>query len=209
MSDEDETGSGRVIRGEILPPGTSTMRDLQMPREAPMGIGFLGQARFYAIERVLDARTRTLQAVVRVIEGESEVDRALLGRAISLNELLNVADRLKEEDEDREALGKIKAAKRNLELLKIEEETAAVQRRINITKGDIVEPKPAEKPSVYDAFIASISQIPGIVDAARKVKEDIVAKAGGGELSGEDQDLVSSIDAMVQEFIAKQAEKSR
>ena len=186
------------------------MRDLQMPRETPFGVGFLGQARFYAIERVLDARTRALGAVVRAVDGESEVDRALVRRALSLDELLHVGDRIEKERKQREVLDKIKEAQLNLQLIKIEDDTAAVQRRIDITKGVVTEPKPAPKPTAYEAFVASIGEIPGIVEATRRVKEDILTKAGGAEnLSPEDQDLLSSIDAMLQEFISKQGERAR
>ena len=206
----DELPRRAVIRGEVLPPGTSTMRDLRMPRETPLGIGFLGVARFYAIERVLDARERTLKAVARVIDGESEVDGALRRRAISLDELLHVGDQIEKEREHRETLDKIKAAQLNLQLIEIEDKTAVVQRRIDITKGVVTEPKPAPKPTAYEAFVASIGEIPGIVEATRRVKEDILTKAGGAEnLSPEDQDLLSSIDAMLQEFISKQGERAR
>jgi len=203
----EENMPKRVLEGEVISGGE---RRLRMPAETPWGLGFLGEARFEALRRVIDARERTLQAVIRHIDAESEVDRAMVRRAEAADELRHVGAFLRAKTAERQELAEVASLKRLLDKLELQEKIATAENRLNKAKGLVSEPKPAAKPSEYDEFLSTLSKIPGIVAATEKVKEEILRQAGGEEnLTPEKEDLLSSINAMLQEFIARQGEKAR
>lgn len=206
----DEPPKGHVYEGEImddLPASTETRR-LDMPAEVPWGLGFLGEAKFEAIRRVIEARERALRAIQSHIHAEADVDEALVRRAKARDKLTNVAGEIAAEREVAEEQALTARLSRQLEQLKLQEQIELVQARTQRARGG-PEPKP-EGPDKYKSFVDSLGKLPGIFAAARAAKEDIIKKAGGEtNLSPEDQDILSSIDQMLQEFIAEHGEGGR
>ena len=203
----DKVPGRHVHEGEVLPPSHESRRTLEMPAETPFGLGFLGEARFDAIRRVIEARQRTLRAIEAHIDAEADVDRALVRRAISLDQLRNVGSYVQHANNEAEELAFLGKLHRELERVKLEEQIAQVRARTN---GSGAPPKANEKPDDYKAFVDVLTKMPGVVEATRKAKEDIIAQAGGEDrLTDEDRDLLAAIDQMLQEFIAKQGEGAR
>jgi hypothetical protein len=203
----DNTPERRVYEGEVMPSGSESRRTLRMPPEVPFGLGFLGEAKFDAIRRVIEARERALRAIVSHLDAESEVDHALVRRAIATDKLRNVASYVRQANEEAEDLATLSKMKRELERLQLQEQINLVKER---SQGRSAAPKEAEKADPFKRFVETLGRMPGVVAAARKAKEDIVAEAGGEDRLGpEHEDLMASIDQMLQEFLAGQGEGAR
>lgn len=189
MTDDQK---GRVLEGQIVPAAQD--RQLRMPAETPFGIAILGIARYEALRRVIEARERTLRAAVLHIEGEIAVDEALRRRARAADNLANVQAEIDE-------LRELESLKRQLERLRLEEQVEALKAR----KESATQP-PSPKRTAQDDLIDKLRGLPSLVGEARKVKEEILRDKGQG-LTSDDQDIISSIDAIVQAFVTKSAEE--
>ena len=88
-----------------------------------------------------------------------------------------------------------------------DEKIAAAQARQTPSKPASTETRRAsDRPSDYDQLVSMIRSIPGLVAEATRAKEDLLQRKGEGGLSDADQDLVDTIDAIVQGWVAKGAE---
>ena len=212
----------RPYTGEVLPP--EQRGEVRMPSETPLGLGFLGAAKFRAIRRVLEARQSALRAIEQMIDAEGAVANAMVRREVAIERLLNLEtiknsvrnaihfgynEQLRAEEfaQEEAKIAKILQAVRLSEAEDLLAETKSRREKARGISGEAETPK---KKSEYESFMGALNNIPGVVSAAKKVKADILSQAGGVEnLSDEDQDLMSSVDAMLQEFIARQGEKAR
>jgi hypothetical protein len=205
----DDLPHRRVLEGKVLlPPEYDQRRSPRMPSETPFGLGFLGEAKFDAIRRVIEARERAIRAVTAHVDAEASVDEALRRRAIGLDRLRNVGNELEQIREAEEELAALSKLKRRLERVQLEEQIEVAEARRRAVGA--APTTPAAKSDPYEQFVGTLGRIPGVVASARRAKDDIIQAAGGeAGLSPEDQDLIAAIDQMLQEFIAAQGERAR
>ncbi len=201
-----------VPRQTVLPPDG---RELRMPRGTPLGIGFLGAARFAAIRRVLEHAERATRATAALIDARSEVNNALVRHAVSLEQLNNL-DTIRDDISTRIVEGaEINKLRLRLERMELEDQIAAKELARVKARGTTdplpAVPKPVErqapKPDEYANFIRDLQRMPEIAKAAANVKEQIIRDAGGEQsLSGASLQMVEMIDVLTSAFMQKKAE---
>lgn len=199
-------GEGRrVLSGELIAPRPRGRQVMQMPSETPLGIGILGELRFDAIRRVIAARERALRAIEAHLDAETDVDRAIMRRAIALDQLRNVDLHIARATAEADELAHLAGLKRRLERLQLEEQIAIVEERSRGRGG-----ASAQLRTSRQRFLDVLAAIPEVAKTARDAKDELVRQAGGiDQLTNEDQEHLSAIDQIFQEFIAREGEGAR
>ena len=210
MNDGKKDG---VVHGEVLPPESRT--GLQMPDGTPLGLGFLGAMRFDAIRRVLDYYERALRSAVAVRDAEAEHFNAIARRTVSHEQLTNLdviraveRKRIQTEAERIEDEAKIAALKRTVEQLDLEAKVIEKQGQLERTKAKYGEGgQPAAAKDEYAELLDELRRLPDIAAAMVSVKADIIKKFGGEDKLGEEgQQLIDSLNALINATIQKRAE---
>ena len=207
-----------AIRPQVLPPEHT--HDIHMPTGTPLGLGIFGAMRYAAIRRVLEEYEKARWAKARAHEAEAGEADALLAREVARQRLRNIDTILADEtnriqhlhdtrliehtallrkEDDAKDDAKIAGLRRTLERLELEERIAIAQGRVDARKKV---PAETEKRDEHKEFLDELGRIPELVAAARSIK----AKIAEGSASPGDEGVLDEIDALVQGWIAKQAE---
>lgn len=203
---------GRPLRGEVLPP--DARGPMQMPADTPLGLGFLGRARFDAIRRVLDARERAIRAYAANEDAQATLANAIVRKEQAFEQLRHldsILDRdrtlIRRKQEEEDELAEIAKLRRELEKLELEERLALARTRSAPPTAEAPRATEAKKtPSDYEKIISFMRGIPNIVAEAKKAKEEIHRAGSGDEMSDADADVIAALDAIVQGFVAKGGE---
>ena len=207
-----------VPRQTVLPPDGY---ELRMPSGTPLGIGFLGAARFAAIKRVFDQMERAYRAVGHAVDARSEVNDAMVRHAASLEQLNHldtirgdVATRIIKGAEVNRLLLENQALRLRLDQMELEDQFAAkelarAKARAPAESASTASatPSTAPKPDDFAVFIRDLQRMPDVAKAAAAVKEQIIKDAGGEtNLNEAGRQMVEMIDAMMTAFVQKKAE---
>ncbi len=194
---------------EILP---SDIGELRMPNGTPLGLGFLGAARFAAIRRVIDHATRAAQAKAAYHTAEVAVADSLVNREVARERLRNL-DTIRQEASDQIMEGALLAKlERKLKRMEIEDQIAekeAARARVKAREqGPAQQASPGVARDAFADFMEDLKRMPEVAKAAAAVKEQIVKDAGGEDKLDEGgKQMVETIDSMMAAFIQKQAEE--
>lgn len=211
-------------RTSLVPSRTalSPTQELRMPDGTPLGLGFLGSARFAAIRRVLDQAQRAAQSKAALVDAVNEIGNAYVRRGIVLEQLENLdtirsteADRIRIAYESQLRAEHLAKLKQELEQLELEDQIAA--KRMARAKAQAAASgalqaannsgQLAPKPDEFALLINDISRIPEVMKVAAAVKAEIVKDAGGEErLTQAQKEMVELIDVLLTSFMQKQAE---
>lgn len=210
-----ERKSEGIVHGEIVPPETREV-GVHMPRETPLGLGFLGAMRFAAIRRVLEAREHALRAAIINNDAEAEHNNSLVRRGVAHEQLLNLnvirqaeAHRILTEAERVREEAEIAKMRRSLEKLELEAKIAEKKGQLErVTKryGGGEQDQPQDD---YTELLDEIRRMPQIADTVVKVKADILKKFGvetEDELGEQGKQLIESLNALVNATIQKRSE---
>jgi hypothetical protein len=205
----------------VVPPG---QREVRMPAGTPFGLGFLGAARFSAIQRVLEHAERAARAKAAFHDARGAIADAIV-REVGAVEQLNHLDTIREQTADRirhahaaqlrqeqaaiEA-EEIAALGRKLKKIELEEEVRAKEARLKKSR-DASESaeRDAFARDEYAEFMEGLKKFPEIMQAAAEMKAQIIKSAGGEDkLTEAHKNMLDMIDAMMQSFMAKKASDS-
>jgi hypothetical protein len=206
------TSNNRVVPySQILP---AESREVQMPAGTPLGLGFLGAARFSAIRRVLEHAARAANAQANLISAQGAIATALVGREVAREQLNNI-DTIRQEVSEQITEGaEIARLKRRLERIELEDQIAAKEAARAKARA-VSEPTqparsaeaPPPKPDDYTVLMNDLGRMPEMAKAAATVKEQIIRDAGGEDNVGEGtRQMIETIDAIMAGFVQKQAE---
>lgn len=200
------------IRPQVLPPDHTN--DIRMPSGTPLGMGFLGAMKYAAIRRVLEEYERARRAKALAHHAESAEADALVGREVARERLRNIdtirADeanrihhaydaRIRDEIDAKEA-AEVAKLKRTLEKLELQERIDIAQARSDARKRSGNDRVTSDEQT---EIIATIERVPALIEAVRAAKAKI---DNDGDGSGLDEGIKETLDALVQSFVAKQAE---
>ncbi len=199
----DDSG---VVHGEVLPPES---HELRMPRGTPLGLGFLGAARFAAIKRVIDSYERARRAEAAAIDSEGAVANAIVRKAVALTQLNNIRT-ISAEEENRIVEGtQIAKLRRELERMELEDQIAEKKARRAKLSGTADKKSEGVASDDYAAFMDDLKRMPEIVKAVQDVKAQIIKDAGGEDkLTDAQKQFCEMLDAMLQAFMSKKAGES-
>lgn len=201
-----------AIRPQVLPPDHTN--DIRMPSGTPLGMGILGAMRYSAIRRVLEEYERARRAKALAHQAESAEADALVGREVARERLRNIdtirADeanrihhaydaRIREENDAKE-VAEVTKLKRILEKLEIQERIDITQARSDARKTSGSDRATRDEQA---EIIATIDRVPSLMEAVRAAKAKIDE---GGDGSDGEEGIKETLDALVQSFVAKQAE---
>lgn len=191
----------------ILP---SDSDELRMPIGTPLGLGFLGKARFAAIRRVIDEATRAAQAKANYHIAEGAVAESLVNREVSRERLRNL-DTIRQEARDQITEGAALASlERKLARMELEDQIAekeAARARVKARQQNAEEKSAGVARDAIADFIEDLKRMPEVAKAAADVKAQIVKAAGGEDKLDEGgKQMVETIDALMAAFVQKQAE---
>lgn len=194
----------KVPAPQILP---AEWRELRMPSGTPLGLGFLGAAKFGAIRRVLESASRAALAQSGFLDAQAAVAASLVQREIARERLRNL-DVIRDEAANQIIDGAyIAGLRRKLETMELEDQIAEREARRARAKGNTSETTVGVARDDFAEFMEGMRRIPHVAQAAAGVKAEIIKSAGGEDkLDDSARQMVEMIDAMVNAFIAKQAE---
>ena len=204
-----ENGDAESVRGEVLRPET---RELRMPNGTPLGLGFLGAARFAAIKRVIDSYERARRAQAGAIEAEGEVANALVRKGVALTRLHNLKTIVEDEENRITEAAQIGKLRRELERMELEDEIAEKKARRAKLSGAAVNAGGKTEGVASDdfaSFMDDLKRMPEMVKAVQDAKAQIIKDAGGEDkLSEAQKQACEMFDAMLQAFMSKRAGES-
>lgn len=204
MSGKDDDST--IIRGEVLPPET---RELRMPRGTPLGLGFLGAARFAGIKRVLDSYERARHAEAAAIEAEGAVAGAIVRRTVAITQLNNLDAIVKDEEARITEAAKIAQLRRELERMELEDQIAEKKARRVKRAGADAAASGGVASDDFASFMDDLKRMPAMVKAVQDAKAQIIKDAGGEDKLSEAQKQVCEMfDAMLHAFMSKKAGES-
>jgi hypothetical protein len=168
---------------------------LEAPAGTPLGLGFLGIARFKALKLILDHATEQMKAATiyrrattEYMAADDAMIRAYINRRHTQEELRRV-DSSCAEIANRIEIARLRS---DLERLELEEQLEA--------KFSSRSSRGAHRQGV-ESLLRNLQQLPEIASAATSVREQIVEDAGGEEnLSVGAQNMIDIIDGIVTAF---------
>jgi hypothetical protein len=200
-----------LVRGKVLPPAP---RELRMPQGTPLGLGFLGAARFAAIKRVIEAYERARRAEATAIDAEAAVAEAHVRRGVALTHLHSLPV-ICASEEDRIAEGaELERLRRELERLELEDQIADRKARRAKIAGEgsqrsAISPDGGVAQDDFAAFMSDLRRMPEVVQAVQQAKAQVVRDAGDeAHLSEPQRQICDTLDAMLQSFMSKKAEET-
>lgn len=207
MSDQDS----KIVRGQVLPPEA---RDATMPAGTPLGLGFLGAARFAAIRRVLDQAQRAAQSKAGLLDAQGEIANAYVRREVAREQLAHLdtirdheADRIRIARESQRANEKLEKLRRRLEEMELEDRIAEREAARKRATGRNQDATGGVAKDVFADFMDELKRMPDVMKAASDVKEQIIREAGGADKMDEAaKQRVEMIDALLATFMNKYAE---
>jgi hypothetical protein len=192
------TSDTTKIVPEIIPPES---RELRMPSGTPLGLGFLGAARFSAIRRVLDHATRAAEAKANYHAAEGAIATALVHREVAREQLLHL-DAIRDEVGRKITEGAyIAQLERRLKIIELEDKVAE-REAARTAKSAAAQPSSAKPAAAASDKFASIlddlKRIPELAKTAAGVKAQIIQDAGGEDKLDEGQrTMLETIDAII------------
>jgi hypothetical protein len=198
----------KIVPQEVLPPES---RELRMPDGTPLGLGFLGAARFSAIRRVLDYATRAAEAKANYHAAEGAVAISLIHREVAREQLRNL-DTIRQDAADKITEGAYLAKlERKLRTMELEDqivEREDARAKAKTTKQGQERPAPDTRASdKFADILADLKRIPELAKTGAAVKAQIIADAGGEDKLDEGQrTMIETIDAILAAVVQKQAE---
>jgi hypothetical protein len=178
-----------------------------MPSGTPLGLGFLGAARFSAIRRVLDHATRAAEAKANYHAAEGAVATALVHREVAREHLRNL-DTIRQDAADKITEGAyLGRLERKLKIMEAEDQVAEREAARAKARGAVQTKVPTDKPDKFAAIVADLKRIPELAKTSAMVKAQIIADAGGEDKLDEGQrTMIETIDAIIAAVVQKNAE---
>jgi hypothetical protein len=201
--------------GEVLAPDTA---ELRMPRGVPLGLAFLGVARFRAIRLVLEEATRSAYALADYHGAQAAVVHSRVRLEAARTQLLYLDD-IRAQTASQVAAGTWSARAAELEqrLQVMELEDRIAEREAARTpKSHSPQPAPVAsqqvqvaRPDKFEEVFAFLARIPELAQAATRAKERIVADTTG-EIGDDNskKDMLEMVDTITAAAMQKQIGES-
>lgn len=199
--------------GEVLSPDTA---ELRMPRGVPLGLAFLGVARFKAIRLVLEEATRSAYALADYHGAQAAVVHSRVRLEAARAQLLYLDD-IRAQTASQVAAGTWSARAAELEQrLRVME----LEDRITEREARRLPPVPGPLPAISSSTVANppdkfgealslLASIPELAEAASRAKQKILAGASGQEADEEGRRIMlEMIDHIAAAALQKQVGES-
>lgn len=185
-----------IIRGEVLAPEN---RGVRMPDGTPLGLGFLGAAKFNAVGRVLDAYERALRSAISARNAEADHMDAKVRLAIA-HERLNQVPLFRQAEARRiEREVEIAEMRGELERLQLQQQISEAKQLRTKQQTEERQAKADSDADQFTAFMNDLKRLPEMLKACARAKEDIIRDAGGEDkLSDAQRNMCDFIDAWLE-----------